>query len=71
MKITEILKINILVLRININDNNKYEYINYFGDVNINNDIRPLCILQFNEANNHFQSLYYNLNSNADLYRFR
>ena len=27
MKITEILKINILVFRININDNNKYEYI--------------------------------------------
>ena len=33
-----------LVLRININDNNKYEYISYFGDFNINKDIRSLYI---------------------------
>ena len=70
-EITEILKINILVLRFNISDNNKYEYINYFGDVNINKDIRPLCILEFDEASNHFRCLYYNLNSNADLDNYR
>ena len=35
-----------LVLRININDNNKYEYISYFGDFNINKDIRSLYIYQ-------------------------
>jgi len=67
MKITKILKINILVLRININDNNKYEFISYFGDVNINNYIRSLCILEIDETSNHFQCQYYNLNSNIDL----
>ena len=67
MQITEIINIIILVLQLNTNKNNNiYEYINYFGKVNIDNDIRPLCILD-EKTENHFQLLYYNINSNEDL----
>ena len=46
MQMTEIIKINILIFRINTNNKyNIYEYINYFED--FNTDIRPLSILEF------------------------
>ena len=62
--ISKMFNINILLLQYTTDDNtneNYYSYITYFGKLE-ENSYRPLCILEFQQNNKHFEPLFFDNN---------